>query len=706
MKSYVVLTYYHLMHAVAMTLESREKSNLFFIRGYYNVSDEIIENIKSTELFENVIGLDQLEFVSEFANRLAETKDMADEEIDSIGNSIFDECLEPYYERVFAVADKDDDVFVYNDFQRPYYYIAKHFSRIIGVEDGYCMLRNQLESQHFADQYAPIERFVGKYYPEVNFKNKNILKIISSCGFEELPDEIKDKLEIIDFKELVRDNIEKFRIAMIRIFSLDAIETKGINTLYLTSPMARTGYCNTLGNFLVSKRIIDEEQRNNRKVLIKPHPADINIDYSLLKSVNIDVLSGSFPVELLEFASSEKIDSSISYLSSAMTDTICVNNHIEYKGRPDVDEIRKSIKEYTKDEQLIINIYITVDQCSLDSYINVMSWLEDIKYFKKNVVLLVPKSREIEFRSYFSIDNFSERVKEYLAKEREVPFYEEIIKLSEINPSEVETTFTIIGVSNVNEELIYNEFLCKDDFDYFILLDSFNQGMITFRKIKGILVKEIKWGYSFMNYTYLNDEEKTKKVFIGGLRTKNCFVPQLTNMLLNQKIIEAIEEKGGYSTEIIAEVLRSKADDILFKERVHLHIDNTIYSSIEDGYDYYSDIIRNIVERTDDTDFAADQIATAAYQYYNWKTISNKGARNKDVLKFMDELDINSELKCTVYEKFIDALILEKERIQDKRAYKDNEWYEYRLKTLPKSDKNKGKKNQKTRLTRLFKNNS
>ena len=57
MKSLVVLTYYHLMHAIAMALTFDEKPNLYFSMHYLDPDGSLLERIRETEIFNKVVAI-------------------------------------------------------------------------------------------------------------------------------------------------------------------------------------------------------------------------------------------------------------------------------------------------------------------------------------------------------------------------------------------------------------------------------------------------------------------------------------------------------------------------------------------------------------------------------------------------------------------------------------------------------------------------
>ena len=163
MKTFVVMTYYQLMHSVAMALTLDEKPALYFSVNYLNVNDSFLERIRQTEIFDHVVGITARGDLAEFIAELNKTKDFTPEEVDEVGDSIFEKHLEPYYGELFKDADFDDTVYIYNDFQWYSYYVNKHFDDIVGVEDGYGSLEQQLKIHKYKGDQELVVKFLGKY---------------------------------------------------------------------------------------------------------------------------------------------------------------------------------------------------------------------------------------------------------------------------------------------------------------------------------------------------------------------------------------------------------------------------------------------------------------------------------------------------------------------------------------------------------------
>ena len=66
MKSIVVVAYYHLMHAIALAMTFEEKPILYLCVDYTKMTDDIVENIRDSGVFYDVVKLDTKEFLSDF----------------------------------------------------------------------------------------------------------------------------------------------------------------------------------------------------------------------------------------------------------------------------------------------------------------------------------------------------------------------------------------------------------------------------------------------------------------------------------------------------------------------------------------------------------------------------------------------------------------------------------------------------------------
>ena len=285
-----------------MALDMEERPNLYFSVNHLGIGQDFLDRIRDTGLFHDVVALDH-RYVKRALNKdLAEVQDCTDDEIERIGSSLFEKHLSPYYERVFAGADPEDDLYLYNDFQLHYYYIAEHFHRIIGVEDGYGILEKQISLIEqtgigaFNHGFGK-ERFVGKYWPEMQWKNPAVKTVYSSTPLtSDAPEYLKAKVKVLDYYELAGRHAEAHRKALEQIFGVEIPQLQSGCPLVLTQPLHRNKYCDGLEDFLFHRKMILEELKHADTVYVKPHPADRN-DYSVIDDGRVVVLEKRFPVE-------------------------------------------------------------------------------------------------------------------------------------------------------------------------------------------------------------------------------------------------------------------------------------------------------------------------------------------------------------------------------------------------------------------------
>ena len=402
MKSFVVMTYYQMMHAMAVALTLDEKPNLYIHENYLDIEEDFVERVKECGVFANVVGMNQKHFIQPFIEKLKKTVFMTPAEIGRIGSGIFDEYLEPYFAECFADADFNDDIYIYNDFQWYYYFVAKHFTDIIGVEDGYKTLKQQLEIHISKGHYQLTAPFQGKYYPEPLYRVPGIKKIISSCYFDDIDDYYREKLEVIDYAELVRKNEKAFGKALTYIFDLEDLDIAEKSVLYLTQPLDRAMYCSAIENYMLSRKIIDEQVRDGYHVYIKPHPAE-RLDYRMFESDDVTVLDGKFPIEVLDYKG-VTFDKGITFGSTSIDTLRCIGERVEVSGGTSrgAKGVAKDIEEYIRGQEFCIDIFIKMYDQSDRSIYNIYSFLSDIsEAVKVSVHVLIEEKNYDEY--YFSL---------------------------------------------------------------------------------------------------------------------------------------------------------------------------------------------------------------------------------------------------------------------------------------------------------------
>ena len=123
MKSFVIISYYQLAYAIAMTLGLGEQTDLYFNVRQLGIKHDLIARIRETGQFCDVVMIDHT-LVNKALNReLEKTEEMSPE----------------------------NNLYLYNDFQQQYYYIAGFFRRIIGAVVGSVVPEKQNKTSRYRE---------------------------------------------------------------------------------------------------------------------------------------------------------------------------------------------------------------------------------------------------------------------------------------------------------------------------------------------------------------------------------------------------------------------------------------------------------------------------------------------------------------------------------------------------------------------------
>ncbi|MDR1068837.1 MAG: glycosyltransferase family 52 protein [Clostridiales Family XIII bacterium] len=331
MKSVVVQSYYQLLHAIAWNLGAETRPLLFVSRSYIRFSDDIIERIKRTEVFSDVIVINEPGDLSPFSYRLYLTKFLPQKMIDKIGSSLFDTYLMPYYRAKFEPADKDDEIFIYNDYHWFFYYVSKTFSRITEFEDGYDSITQQLAHPDVQNLKIPgynvRRRYVPKYYPAQVYRDESISRIVVNKYSDELPDFVKNKLEVADFRDVAARHGERFTEIVRSLFDVDfdTAENGARKTaLIIGQAIAANRFASLRDDYLLHKKMIADSLKEADIVYVKPHPAE-TLDFRVFASERVRILPKEFPVELLN-SMNFHVDTALTYSSTAAGTISCADS--------------------------------------------------------------------------------------------------------------------------------------------------------------------------------------------------------------------------------------------------------------------------------------------------------------------------------------------------------------------------------------------
>ena len=697
MKVFIVYTYYQLMHAMAMTLTLNQPASLFFVRSYMKPSDQLLKRIKETGVFSSVVGTDEPGQWKDFYEELKLTENLSEAEIDKIGDSIFEKHLTPYYAEKFKDIDSDSEVYIYNDFQWIFYYVTNHFHNIVGVEDGYKSLYQQMSCQFLKGNHTYKRPFIQKgCYPEALYRNPKVKKIISSCDFENLDSYYKEKLEILDFRQLVKKNEVKFKNALSYIFQIDELPVDHTSALVLGQPLDKKYYCNAVEQYLLDRKMIRQEQLRCGKVFYKPHPGSGKIDQSILADENTYILPKEFPIEVLNY-SGYQFEHGITFGSTALSLCTCVKEKQQVFAQTveSIEDLKSSIKSYIAGERIKIQFLLISPDLSLESYINMLSFSINHPYIQSSVKVLVPKEAYPAAKSFFGLSRKEKVIDQYMStrddyRER-LMWMKELNHLKETDINDFDVEVIPCGSYDIMKILRYH-FNNIDDSDYLMIVDEHNVGFKLVRQIIGRLEAKRTTGISFQTWTSTEEElKKDQKVFLMPGYIEEVFSSQIVNRLWHRTIInELIKCSDIHScTAIISSHWEGMGTRI--SNPLYMNCESVL--AIEDGIDHFGNMINKVNAMSlqmetngfaEEMEFRNKQIALVIYDYIDWLKLKRFGEEKltKQIKVLFEATTLSDSQKMDVMLYVSAGLIVNEKRIRSIGGLKDNDFYQYTKKAV------------------------
>lgn len=697
MKSFVAMTYYQLMHAIAYTVELDEPANLYFSRKYLDVDDEFIDRINKTGVFNEAVGFDMREFETPFYEELKQINAEEEGIIDKVGNSLFEKYLEPFFSKHFCNADTEDEIFVYNDLQLYYYYIAKHFPNIVGIEDGYGSIAQQLRVHRLKGNIELVEPFVGKYFPEYLYKYKNVKRLISSCNFADIPDDYKRKLEVLDFNFLIKNNRDKFNEALQTIFDVSVNEIKNDSIIILGTPLRRSQYCSSVEQYLFYRKTIRNTELKfpQSTIFIKPHPAD-TMEYELLETDNVKVIDKAFPIEMIQYQG-KKVKKTISFGSTAVLDSISRENELIYREKGKPEDVKRFIKDYVKGESISFNIYIKVSRITTDTFINILSYLKTYKHFQINLIVLSNDECYDDLTRELVARNINKHVNTYIkahnGKANSNFYYQEIKALKGLKnsmPSNV--SMNIVRLESLEDASVI-KVINNDMFDYCLVADAENLGAYVIRKSTRIIERNSALAYMLLNYTEMAGGGR-KRVFLGTGVIDDCYTNDLGNRIISKKMLQSMQNVENINS--LADAFHYYDKKIRKENSLYLNVNEKKYSEIGEGKEYYLKGVRKLTEinnsKTISRDRMLGEISLQANEYYNYVMVTNPYISSNAIEIFFDQIDNvgNSEKKDAL--ALLSAMLLTERKRENESFLGQNKIQCYYLKPTIKKLLKSGKK--------------
>lgn len=378
MKTIVIVSYYHLLHAIATALSLDEKPALVVCTEFTKMEDSLVDNIRASGVFNSVIKTDTKDFLYDFLVELKKTKGKDDDDIKTIGTRLFDEYIDSYYYSKFKGLDFEDDIYIYTDFHLILYSVNKHFNNIILCEDGYKVMYKRYSVYKIFGYFKMLKRFIAiDAYPKMAFECDKISTLLCSGDYDGLPEHLRKKVVVWDYKEAVRNHYEEYKKVINEIFPIEHIDIQKNAVLLIEQPLYRTDFCSDLEYYLFYKKLVTELSEN-QQVIIKPHPAGKKA-VDVFENERTTVLPKWMPVECLNYANTcfDEIvtfySSSLELIDNTKRQTALINQNTVNKEHP-VDFIH----EYIDGEVIDIGIFVYYDKVKDELFKEVS------RFYKKN----------------------------------------------------------------------------------------------------------------------------------------------------------------------------------------------------------------------------------------------------------------------------------------------------------------------------------
>lgn len=198
--------------------------------------------------------------------------------------------------------DKEEKEFWIQDHLKYSPFFLGNFKKLFLLEDGLKNYTDFYKKTSKRVKYSLKNKLLGGTFKIEKYKYGNSKKIkkIYLTGLGEIPIDIREKVEIINLKEVWSKlkNIEKeklLNIFLLKNENIKVLQNKKI--ILITQPISEDSNLLEEDKINIYKRII--EKYNENDILIKPHPREIT-DYKKYFP-NIDILEKNIPMEIISF---------------------------------------------------------------------------------------------------------------------------------------------------------------------------------------------------------------------------------------------------------------------------------------------------------------------------------------------------------------------------------------------------------------------
>lgn len=369
MDVYYAVTNYHLLCCILHHIQYNKNDSILLISEYLTeIRNELVDNIKKTGLFNDVIIIDKPYFKDEDAN--LDTKKLK-ERINEIKQKI-----EKKYGKIIR---ESNDIYCCCDFDELGIYLIANNIKYHYFEDGCGIFSRE-------NILKQIVKPRIKFIDELNClgNNKNVIERLGS---------LKDQKEgyynpkDIDFcvKDILKKIPQKYILKILQIFNTKKINIEKDNALLLLT-MHYDEFMSREKQKEIYTSLVDYFADENQKIIIKPHPADTINEYDKIFPKST-ILNRYMPSELFPYCIKGKFKKGVTcYSTSIYSLGSIINKIINFDTRID-----KTYKD-------------------MDKYYAIIKFLEKTKSDKKLIVKL-EGINEIQFSKL--IDNYFKKYKDY-----------------------------------------------------------------------------------------------------------------------------------------------------------------------------------------------------------------------------------------------------------------------------------------------------
>ena len=227
------------------------------------------------------------------------------------------------YFKLYFFLLKQNNIKIYGNDDLEYFF--SFGNDIFLIEDG--LLNYKKKKQSIIEVLKKIIKLKNPFYKSLGYSNS--VKKIYLTGLAPIPKEIKDKVEIINLKNLWSKKSEEEKKEILDIFGFNErtiSKIKNKKNILLTQPLSEDGFISEKEKIELYKKVIINYLEKD--LVIKTHPRE-KTDYKKYFP-EIEILNQSFPAELFDLLDI-KFETAITIFSTAALN-FSKNSKVDFYG--------------------------------------------------------------------------------------------------------------------------------------------------------------------------------------------------------------------------------------------------------------------------------------------------------------------------------------------------------------------------------------